>query len=200
MGKKRESQTSTSAVVDRSPRDPVGLRFIECDAGWINFTVDALVVSSDVIAATHLEDPFPNMMRWLEAIADGADCASWAIPQEGTSARLIFVAEHSGWLGGGSDRLIHIDEGSELYGFATVAVDRRALVQEFYRTFRQFVGGVRYIPLQWEPPPLPEGRTLDDLSEEEEPSYYGYDGDNLRALVSPKLEAYLARREKAPDE
>jgi hypothetical protein len=189
--KKGKDPKLAPSSVDRHADDPVGLRIKTCDAGWIFFTIKSLIRPGMRIGATHLEDPFPDLIGWLEAIAGGANCASWAIAEEGSSARLVFVAEHSGWLGGGSDRLIYIGDGNVLFGFAQAAVTRAGLVREFYQEFRRFVESPAYDPAQWEATPLPEGKGWDNLTEEEEMQYSGWDGTRLRELTSEIVEAFI---------
>lgn len=134
------------------------------------------------------------MIKWLEEICDGASLARWAFAQEGIAARLIFAEVGSDFLGGGSDRLISIDDGPEYEHIATAMVERSALVREFYDSFRAFaLDG--YVPGQWEWG-LPLHLSYQDLTDEEEEHYRGkglltWYGSALRGIRSSKVETLL---------
>lgn len=182
---------------DRTATDPLGLEFLTCDAGCIKFRLRSL--TTDAIHTTYLADPFPAMLPWLESIAGGAKIAVWTICQEGSEARLIYSAVGDRFLGGGEDRLIYIGDGAVLFGLATAAVDRHALVSEIYEGFCRFTESDLYRPTEREPAmtldeALRIAESLDD--ETDEYDLVGpWSGHCLRLLRSCKLASFIHDRQ-----
>lgn len=178
----------------RKKSDPLGIRYIGCDAGWIFIHIAALMPPDQHLAATHIDDPFFRMIEWLEEICDGAKVAMWQFSQEGITARLIFAEASDGFMGGGDDRIILIDDSNCYEHVASARVNRSTLVAEFYQSFRQFLKD-GYQPEQWEFG-LPLHLSYHDLTEEDEEYYRSrgllcWDGFMLREVRSRKIEAFL---------
>ncbi len=134
------------------------------------------------------------MLDWLEEICDGAPLAMWAFSQEGISARLIFAQVNRDLLGGGSDRLILVDDGPEYEHIAMAKVERSALVREVYYAFQAFLRD-GYRADQWEYG-LPPQLSYEDLTDEEEAYYQSngllsWHGHALPRLCSSKIESFL---------
>jgi hypothetical protein len=197
--------TGKRAAPERAPGDPLGLRFTDCEVGWIAFTIQAL--EADRIMGTDWADPFPAMMRWLERIAGGADTAVWSLNQEGSAVRLIFVAPADiAFNSDHHEHLLYMNESRQVWTLAAAPVERRAMVHEFYSEFRAFAE-TEYRPGEWEPalPPAEWMRFVTTEWRDEDGSRagwhtngdievdgkYSWNGEYLQLLRSPAVEAYL---------
>lgn len=159
---------------------PLALDFLRTEAGWITFTVQPFA-ALETIWATHLDDPFPALLSWLEEIASGEREARWSLDEEGQVTEFIFLAKPR--LPFASlftrDRLIGQRFGSDdaLSTTATCAVERAALVRSVYGAFRDFATSERYRPEEWESQP----------GEADSP----WHGTALATLRSPLVEDFL---------
>jgi hypothetical protein len=149
-GKRRELAVSVSAPT----------------AGWIGLHV-APLDEAVAIVCTYLDDPFPEMIAWLEKIATGDNEAIWTIDEEGATVRLIWL-ESRGW-GDRCEHLLFCRTWWEDLTTAGLRVTRRDVVEKFYRAFRAMAERDDYDPDQWED-----------------------NGSELPALRSDVIESYLA--------
>lgn len=160
-------------------------------AGWVRVRVRPLH-ELHAISCTYLWDPFVRMIEWLEQIADGSPAATWSVDQEGSVSRLQFFG---GCVDDRADYLLHIQ--SDHRGIArvrAVKVDRRQLVEAFYRGFRRMTDDPGYSPREWDA--HPQYRWLNEMDDEEYDQAcreYPYGGHWPRSLKSARLESYLSR-------
>ena len=160
------------------------VRFITADVGCLDFEVSPF----GQLGATCYNDPFPDMVRWLEAIAEGAEIARWLIDYEGGAYQLIFSAAADLWMSETSAQLVFTLGSDDFSGkAASCLVRRREVIEAFYRGFRSFVTSDQYDPIAWEWRWGPHA-TIDDIPEDE-PSW---EGECLTNLRSSKIESYLA--------
>ncbi|WP_426958814.1 hypothetical protein [Muricoccus radiodurans] len=159
-----------------NPSDPVAFVFEATEVGWIDFRIPSL--TSRLIQATHLGDPFPDLLQWLESILDGAESARWAIGEEGQMTQLVFLrAAHAG-IDHMEDRLLLLSTSFREDELASRPVEAMNLIRDVYGAFRAFAEGPVYSPDDWE------------WDEEKDDCY---DGHRLRDLRSRKIEAALRR-------
>jgi hypothetical protein len=80
-------------IHDRPGRVPA-IVFEHCVSGWIDCRLthsSGGVEQAHVLRCSHVYDPLPDFIAWLEAITREADEASWTVNQEGSFARLRAV-------------------------------------------------------------------------------------------------------------
>lgn len=154
------------------------IRFDPPDSGWIRLQAQPLTADWH-IAATHLDDPFPAMMDWLETILDGAASARWAIEEEGSVAQFVFLAS-AGWLTRPKPQLVFMssNDRGDVFRLASTPVTPLELVRTFYQSFREYVEGPGYVADEW--------ALLD-----RDPEEWLWHGDDLRALRSRRVEEAL---------
>ena len=174
------------------PLQELEVHFRSPEAGWVHIRIIPLH-ELYAIHCSYIWDPLPDMIAWLEQIAGGDTDAVWFVDQEGDASRLQFYAARDRTDGPG-DFLLHIQTDDHgITRIRGVRVDRRQLVEAFYRAFRAMTEHADYRPREWEM--HPDFATLDDLDDEaycREHSRFPYGGANLRDLKSTLLEAYLA--------
>jgi len=177
---------------DRTSLYPICVEFSLPDAGWIWLKIKPLHELYGV-SCTYIWDPFPHMLAWLGEIADGCDAATWQVNEEGHSSRLQFYGG-AGCIDDRAEYLLHIQTHHDgIYRVRGVKVERRQLVEAFYRSFRAMAESPDYVPREWEA--HPQFELLDEMDDEEytiEYNKFPYGGQNLRELTSPSIEAYLA--------
>ena len=146
--------------------------------GWLFFRVPSLLADRQFYG-THLEDPYPAMIEWLERISDGAESARWLVGEEGSVAQFIFVAAGDCGIDQVLAQLIVIigDEKEGIWHFAHRPVTAQSLVSSFYGSFRAFAESERYDGAHW--------ATFNAETED------GWEGQPLEHLRSQKIEAYL---------
>ena len=172
----------------------LGIRFGDCDVGWIRLWIDALDPPFP-IAATHLCDPFTRFVQWLEEISEGAKSSVWSVSEEGSLVRLLFVAE-SRLLDQGPDRLVFLRDWDGGHDLRSVAIGRRDLVGQFYAALTAFQCD-GYKPAEWEYD-WAVGHAEDEMSEEQfealtEWPCNPWHGAPLSGLRSMAVERFLSR-------
>ena len=122
--------------------DKISINYSSCSYGWINFSV-SFADKEFGVSATHWQDPFKNMMIWLERIIRGENGCVWELDQEGSA--ISFEASVSGndtnlsiWYSYPREKIVE--------GFITT----RNAVEIFYTAFRTFSESPLYIPVEWE--------------------------------------------------
>lgn len=125
--------------------------FAPPDAGWVyvDLTHDGKTTR---VYASHVEDPFEDLLSWCEAIASGADLAAWRVSEEGRLTQLIYVAGQHAIFDHANAHLViirtsHSDTLSDSF---VLPVDGRQLVQAFYQGFRAMAEAPNYDVRQWE--------------------------------------------------
>ena len=114
----------------------VGLQFKCCKSGMIDFTVRADTKSVNVSALDH-NDPFPSLVRWLEAILTGVDFCAFSVDEDSTAKRFEARHYYNGVL------CFNItDYETELL---KIEVSSQQLVTTFYRDLRNFAKSPLYI-------------------------------------------------------
>ena len=129
---------------------PLTVRFDRCEAGWINFRVTSGPDTLE-LQASHIYDPLPALLAWLEAITFELPRCGWTLDEEG--ALVAFdVAEAEP-----AESLVRKPTSMRLtvtpdYAAPplTCTLGRRSLVRTFYQAVREFVNSDRYRPGEWE--------------------------------------------------
>lgn len=184
-----------SVVVDfehlhNMPVQPLDVDFTLPEAGWILCRVRPLH-SAFEISCTYIWSPFERFLQWLEQIADGSCSATWCVDEEGSCARLHFFGGRES-VDDQVDYLLHVRSSETLNRIFGVAVERRQLVDSFYRGFRAMAGSPEYAPREWDH--HPQIHRLEEMEDDEYEAAlhtHPYDGEPLRELRSPRVEAWL---------
>jgi len=168
--------------------EQVNVIFKECEAGWILFAV-SVGLQSVKCRATHVWDPFPQMVVWLESIAADAQTCSFRMEEEGPEKEFMAFR-----CADGSIRLM-IQDAIAHRVLLEAQVNARQCVSAFYKNLRSFAESPAYVPRQWEDqtesmigPPAGEGTLSPKFSRTRVGSYGGC---HLRDLASDKLESWL---------
>ena len=142
------------------------LVFKACAQGDIDFSVVYGSMSASVYADC-VWDPFPDLLRWLEAITTGVQCC--AFEWDACGPDFAFKFQRSDQTIGHVEVVKNIDL---LLG--SFLAPTRHIVEGFYRSFIEFTASAGYVPEEWQ---------------EESGSWFGQD---LRRLCSPRIEAWLS--------
>lgn len=174
-----------------TPCQAVEVEFSLPDAGWIRCRVKPLH-EVYAISRTYIWGGFARLLEWLEQIAGGAQAATWRVDEEGRCSRLQFYGG-DGSVDDRCDYLLHFQSRESIRRIRGVAVERRQLVESFYRAFRATVEDPRYDLREWEA--HPQFYKLDEMEDEEYTvahAFRPFGGEFLRELRSPRLEAWLS--------
>lgn len=112
------------------------------DWGGIPITI-ACEGQSVRLVVTDCCDPFPAMLRWLEAITTGVQCCSFDIDEEGTDKRFSLEQTCNG------SQFSIVDKYDEPEIFIRSEVDPGQLVQAFYKGLREYACSPLYIKAHW---------------------------------------------------
>lgn len=169
-------------ALDETPTEREGLRvsFSRPEVGWLDFEVLPLTAGWRV-SATHLNDPFPAMIEWLERIIKGRETAIWQVDGESTSTVFVYLPSAYSIFNTAPEGLLALQYTSDGWrsGFWRGTPDE--IVQAFYPAFRAYVEGADYDPMEWETVFAEDGHS--ELG--------SWDGSRLKLLVSPELAAVL---------
>ena len=117
------------------------------------------------LGITNCWDPFPSMLRWLEAITTGVQCCFFDIDEEGTDKQLTLKQYcDDSWFS-----IVNTYDEEEI--FIRAVVDPVQLVQAFYLGLVEYAHSPQYISEHWE-----------------------VSGCNLTDLKSPMIENWLLVR------
>lgn len=132
------------------------VKFGDCDAGWLSMLLTA-GERSLTARLSHLLDPLPDMLAWLEAIVIGVEECGFRIDQEegdffdengafvnfSASKQLRAIPEHRAYT------ILNVTPpyGSQPLQATLPTYD---LVRIFYRAFREFADSTAYVREQWE--------------------------------------------------
>lgn len=133
MGKRKVEQHATK----------INVNFTKCDAGWIDFNVQTEDGISVEVCASHIFDPFPQMIRWLEAILNGIPECAFIIDEEG--AEKVFRVRCNG--ADAQHFILSDDVGTE---FIHAVVNPMQLVSNFYMALREFAQSSKYRHCEWQ--------------------------------------------------
>lgn len=130
----------------------LNIRFHDCDAGWIRMDVGHGDFTM-TINLSHVYEPLPSMLAWLESVVIGVEDSSFEIDEEGSSVKFV-----SSYRGDGVVRLKVVPsyEGEAL----DIEIPRRQLISAIYCSFVEFSESPEYKPSEW------ERRTLADALRE----------------------------------
>lgn len=177
--------------IHATPVQVVKVEFSLPKAGWVRCRVIPLH-DKFAISCTYIWSPFGKLLTWLEQIADGSDACTWLVDQEGSCSRLQFLGG-SASVDDRTDYLLHVQSAESLHRIRGMAVQRRQLVDGFYRGFRAMADSPDYSPREWDA--HPEFHRLNDMEDHEYTAAmraFPYGGEPLRPLRSPRVEAWLA--------
>lgn len=130
--------------------EPLTVRFEKCEAGWIALHLAAGGHTLD-LRVSHLYDPLPDLLAWLEAISLGLERSGWSLDEE--VRRVAFDArdaEPAPIFGRRPDPVVLTVTPDDDVAPMICTLTRRALVQTFYQALRDFVTSDRYRPGEWE--------------------------------------------------
>lgn len=136
--------SDTDSLIDMQNQKPIDLRirFHDCEAGWIRMDVSH---GSDTvsISLSHVFEPLPAFLAWLEAVSTGVEQCSFEIDEEGS-----VVEFKASSLGSGNVRfqLEPSYESTKL----DLNLSARELVGAMYRSFVHFSESADYRPQEWE--------------------------------------------------
>lgn len=132
----------TDSTINLTQTHDFRVKFLDCDSGWIHLHVshggDTLKIN-----LSHVFEPLPSLLAWLEAIAVGVDECSFEIDEEGTM--VMFRASSRG---GGNIR-VRIEPSYEFKPF-DFNLPARQFVGTIYQAFIDFSRSSEYKPQQWE--------------------------------------------------
>ena len=142
------------------------------ELGCLDFSVPPLTVGWKV-CGTHLDDPFPGMIEWLEQIVGGADVARWLVGEEGSVAQFVFLAHSRLYIDEVAAQLVLLrcNKDGEIFSLHSCPVTRHGVVRGFYEAFRSYIDSDRYQADHWEA----IGDDIEDAT---------WRGDPLRTLPS----------------
>lgn len=148
-------------------------------SGCLFFKVSPLTGDGQV-SATHIDDPFPGMIEWLDEIVRGARIARWTIEEEGTTAQFVFLGTVPSLSGPVAPQLVFLrgNETGEVFALSSCASTPLDVARAFYVPFRTYVRSTSYDPGEWE--------MMGD------PEEWPWQGDKLRALRSALIEEALS--------
>lgn len=173
------------------PDTPFNVEFSIPDYGWIKLRIPSMI-GENQIDCSETDDPFDDFFLWLEAIAGGADTASWQIGEEGCTSHFCFFGKH--WIGDDIEQLVLSRTNNRgVYSLTAQPVDRRDLVKQFYVAMRKMVKQPDYDPFHWEvaPPELLGDTDPADISDELREKF-PFSGVRLSVTISEAVEHYLA--------
>jgi len=126
----------------------LAVKFGDCDAGWISMLL-TYGENSLTVRLSHIYDPLPDMLAWLEAIVIGVEECGFCVDEEGA---FVNFSAH---------KQLRADDQSRVYTVLNVApqydvqplqaiMPTTDLVAVFYRAFREFADSSEYVRTQWE--------------------------------------------------
>lgn len=124
------------------------IKFCECDAGWISMLLTSGEISLK-LRLSHIYDPLPDMLAWLEAIVIGVEECGFSVDEEGA---FVNFSAH---------KQLRADDQSRVYTVLNVVPQYDVphlqvtlptfdLVDIFYRAIREFADSPEYVRTQWE--------------------------------------------------
>ena len=124
------------------------VKFGDCDAGWIRMLL-TVGESSLTVRLSHIYDPLPDMLAWLEAITIGVEECGFRVDEEGA---FVNFSAH---------KQLRADDQSRVYTVINIVpqydvqplqaiMPTTDLVAAFYRAFRTFADSPGYVRKQWE--------------------------------------------------
>lgn len=128
----------------KSDLPAVIVEYSNCEAGWITMKVSCGGQSVH-IDLSHVFDPLPDLVHWLEAILTGVMECSFNIDEEGTWKKLSAQNNYDGSVSFEITEL-HSDIDANIQ----VRVERRQLVSAFYNELLAFYQSSEYDPEEWE--------------------------------------------------
>lgn len=130
------------------PDQNFSVKFCDCDAGWILMRL-AAGEHSLTVRLSHVFDPLPDMLAWLEAMTIGVEECGFRVDEEGAfvkfSARKQFCTSDPSRVYTTIDVVPEYDVRP-----IQITLPTRDLVAIFYRAFREFADSTAYVREQWE--------------------------------------------------
>lgn len=126
----------------------LSVKFGDCDAGWISMLLTS-GNSSLRLRLSHVYDPLPDMLAWLEAVVIGVEECGFRVDEEGA---FVNFSAH---------KQLRTDDQSRFYTALNIVpqydvpplqatLPTYDLVEIFYRAFRAFADSSEYVREQWE--------------------------------------------------
>jgi hypothetical protein len=118
------------------------IRFRDCEAGWIH--MDVTHVSDTVsVNLSHVFEPLPAFLAWLEAVSTGVEQCSFVIDEEGSLVEFKATTLNSGKV---RFQITPNYESTKL----DLNLSARELVGAMYRAYVEFSESPDYKPEEWE--------------------------------------------------
>lgn len=124
------------------------VKFCDCNAGWISMLL-TFGESSLTIRLSHIYDPLPDMLAWLEAIVIGVEECGFRVDEEGayvnfSASKQSFASnEHRSYT------ILNVEPQYDMPPLQ-LTLPTFDLVGIFYRAFREFADSPEYVRTQWE--------------------------------------------------
>lgn len=120
--------------------------FYEANAGWLCYRL-TVGKQSFTNRFSHVFDPLPDFKHWLEAIATSVQQASFEYNNEGDYIDFRFeqVSQDEAAL-----TILGADENDDIKAL----IDRRQIVEAFYRGLLTFASSDKFVAREWEPEPM----------------------------------------------
>lgn len=126
------------------------VRFEGCEAGWIDLRLTAGQQTLN-LRASHLLDPLPDLLAWLEAASLGLPRCGWTLDEEFQRVNFdIRDADLKSIFGRRPDPVVLTVAPDYDVAPLICTLTRRDLVRVFYGALRDFVTSDRYRPAEWE--------------------------------------------------
>lgn len=135
-------------AMKEQPIQDLSVKFGDCDVGWISMLLTSGGRSLR-FRLSHIYDPLPDMLAWLEAITIGVEECGFRVDEEGA---FVNFSAH---------KQLRADDQSRVYTVLNVVpqydvqplqaiMPTTDMVAAFYRAFRTFADSPEYVREQWE--------------------------------------------------
>jgi len=135
------------------------IKFGDCNAGWISMRLTAGEISLR-LRLSHVYDPLPDMLAWLESIVIGVEECGFRVDEEGA---FVNFSAHKQWRSDDRNRVyteLNVKPQYDVPPLQAI-MPTTELVAVFYHAFRAFADSPEYVREQW------ERITLEDLVNEQ---------------------------------
>lgn len=124
------------------------IKFGDCEYGWITMwlTVDSYTLT---VGLSHIYDPLPDMLAWLEAIIIGVEECGFNIDEEGSIVKFFARKEFNSILEPHLFTALNVMPNYDVQPLQ-VTLPTRELVKIFYHAFRDFATSDSYVREHWE--------------------------------------------------
>lgn len=124
------------------------VKFGDCEYGWItmNLTVDTYTLT---VGLSHIYDPLPDMLAWLEAIIIGVEECGFNVDEESSIVKFFARKEFNSIIKPHLFTALSVTPDYDVKPLR-LTLPTRELVKTFYQAFRDFVTSDSYLREHWE--------------------------------------------------